>query len=61
MIDKIEAATRGVVKAIEQGVELRSRGEEEARKLESGLAERLRSIERIREELTEILDGARRP
>ena len=54
MIDKIEAAARGIVKAIEQGMELRSHGEQEAQKMLALLSSRILELGRIREELDGI-------
>jgi hypothetical protein len=47
----------GIARAIESGVDLRLRGEEEAARKQSLLAERLSAMELIRGELVRIREG----
>ncbi|MEN6441447.1 MAG: dynamin family protein [Syntrophobacter sp.] len=57
MMKKMETVTEGITKAIERGMDLRSRGEAEASQLESALADKLAALERIKADLTRIRES----
>lgn len=57
MTKKMETVTEGIGKAIERGMDLRSRGEAEAAGLESALTDKLAQLERIRAELARIKES----
>jgi hypothetical protein len=54
IIGNMDNVSSGIAKAIENGIHLRLKGEEEAAKMQSSLTERLLAIERIKGELLRI-------
>lgn len=58
MIKKTETVSEGIAKAIERGMDLRAKGEEEAARLEAALSVGLSAMDGIRDELWEIRDAA---
>jgi hypothetical protein len=50
----MDTVADGIARAIESGIELRLRGEKEAARMHSRLAERLSAMEVIMEELSRI-------
>ncbi|MFZ0929008.1 MAG: dynamin family protein [Syntrophobacteraceae bacterium] len=57
IIGNMDTIAGGIARAIESGVDLRLRGEEEAARKQSRLAERLSAMELIRGELARIREG----
>jgi hypothetical protein len=57
IIGNMDTIAGGIARAIESGVDLRLRGEEEAARKQSLLAERLSAMELIRGELVRIREG----
>ncbi len=55
---KMETISDGVTSAIERGMDLRSKGEEETTRLETVLTEKLAAMDRIRNELAGIRESA---
>jgi regulator of protease activity HflC (stomatin/prohibitin superfamily) len=51
IIGNMDNVSKGIARALENGMDLRLKGEEEAAKMQSRLAERLTAIDRIRGEL----------
>jgi GTPase SAR1 family protein len=56
IIGNMDTISGGIARAIEYGIHMRLKGEEEAAKMRSGLTERLSAIERIKGELLRIGD-----
>ena len=57
IIGNMDAVSSGISRAIESGMDLRLKGEEEAARKRSRLAERLAAMEPIRGELSQIREG----
>ncbi len=57
IIGNMDAVSSGISRAIESGIDLRLKGEEEAARKQSHLAKRLSAIDQIREKLSQIRDG----
>ena len=57
IIGNMDTVADGIARAIESGIELRLRGEKEAARKQSSLAERLSAMELIRGELSQIWEG----
>jgi len=57
IIGNMDAVSSGISRAIESGMDLRLKGEEEAAREQSHLTERLAAMERIRGELSQIREG----
>jgi GTPase SAR1 family protein len=60
IIGSMDAGAGGIARAIESGIDLRHKGEEEAARMQSRLTERLSETERIRGELAQIREELQR-
>ncbi len=60
IIGDMDTVAGAITKAIESGIDLRHKGEEEAARIESGLSERLAGMERIRSDLVRIREELER-
>jgi hypothetical protein len=56
----MDAIAQGISRAIESGIELRMRGEEEAARMQWNLTQRLSEIDRIRYSIDGLLERSRR-
>jgi hypothetical protein len=57
ILGNMDAGVAGIARAIESGIDLRLKGEEEATRMQSILTGRLSKTERIRDELVRIREG----
>lgn len=60
IIGDMDTVAGAITKAIESGIDLRHKGEEEAARIESGLSERLAGMELIRSDLAGIREELER-
>lgn len=57
ILKKMDTVSDGLARAIDRGMELRQKGEEDATKMAAGLGERVSAMERVRVELSQVRES----